>query len=336
MKMTLSHYYLSANLELLEQLGFPKPLAMRELGLNVPPTETPFARIDIDKFVDCINAAIAHTSDENIALRLGHRFRVGNFGQTGNLYAYSKNLKEVILMNDLYQKVAIDAGKPEYMEGPSGGHYMCFRPHYSDAAKYRPITDMIMGSYVTTYRWLTWGSGESILATHLPYSRPRDVNVHTEIFQSDLIFDSEFISLEFSELAFSEPITTHDPERLARTRLKLDQLLGVQMTSQLFEQAVDAAISGAIATGQVSSHIVAERMGISWSSLRSKLNESGEGVRSRIDRKRKAIFIEHYQAGQSFSQIAMSLAYNDQAAMNRAFRRWFDMTPSEWRRQNPR
>ena len=51
-----------------------------------------------------------------------------------------------------------------------------------------------------------------------------------------------------------------------------------------------------------------------------------------MDQVRKALFIEKFEAGYSFSQIAMDLAYNDQAAMNRAFRRWFGMTPSEWRR----
>lgn len=334
MKMTLSHYYLAANLDILEGLGFPKILALKQLGLEKPPVETPSARLDIDPFIDCIHAAGEYISDENIALKLGHKFRVGNFGQTGNLYAFSENLKQVIQMNDLYQKVAIDAGHVEYMRDPQGGHHMCFRPYYLDIEKYRPITDMIMASYVTTYRWLSWGAGESILSTHLPYSRPDDVSVHEEIFKSALVFGSDKICLEFSELAMMQRITTHDPERLARTRIKLDSILGIQMASQDFEQAVEAAILGALESGQVSSHIVAERMGMSWSSLRSKLSESGEGIRSRIDDVRKSLFMTKYEEGQSFSQIAMSLAYNDQAAMNRAFRRWFGMTPSEWRRQN--
>jgi len=335
MKMTLSHYYLEANLDILEGLGFPKSRALKHLGLTVSPLETPLARLDIEPFIDCINAAAEFVSDDNIALRLGHKFRVGNFGQTGNLYAYSANLKAVILMNDLYQKVAIDAGRVEYVKDPAGGHHMCFRPYYSDIDRYRPITDMIMASYVTTYRWLTWGSGESILTSRLPYSRPNDISAHEEIFKSGLIFDSTDICLEFTELAMTQRITTHDPERLARTRIKLDAILGVQMASQDFEQAVTTAILGALDAGQVSSHIIADRMGLSWSSLRSKLTESGEGIRSRIDRVRKRKFIEGYKAGLSFSQIAMSLAYNDQAAMNRAFKRWFDMTPSEWKRQNP-
>lgn len=333
MKMTLSHRYLNANLDILDKLGFPKTRALGILGLNGNRLKHSSDRMCLDPFVACIEAAADFTSDPNIALRLGYKFRVGTFGRTGNLYAYCENLREVILMNNRYQKVAIDAGNVEYLSDDTGGHYMCFEPYYSDVEKYRPITDIIMASYVTTYRWLTWGSGENIVTTHLPYSRPDDIGPYEKIFQSPLVFDSEYTCLGFSEAAMAQHITTHDPERLAQTQIKLDRVLGLQMASQAFEQGVDVVLRRAVQSGQVSSHIVAERMGMSWSALRTQLNASGEGMRPRLDRIRKEMFIEKYQAGQSFSQIAMSLAYNDQAAMNRAFKRWFGTTPSQWRRQ---
>ncbi len=333
MKMTLSYRYLEANLNILDKLGFPRERALDFLGLDEAHLTSPMERLDIDPFVACINAAADFTSDPNIALRLGHKFRVGTFGQTGNLYGSCENLREVILMNDRYQKVAIDAGRVEYIESSSGEHHMRFHHYYSDMKTYRPITDIIMASYVTTYRWLTWGCGDDIISARLPYARPHDISDHQEVFQSDLKFDSPYACLEFSETAMTQNITTHDPERLTRAQIKLDRILGLQMAFRAFEKAVEAAIRGALESGEISSHIVADRMGVSWSALRSQLNESGVGIRPRVERIRKSIFIEQYEAGQSFSQIAMSLAYNDQAAMNRAFRRWFDMTPSEWEKQ---
>lgn len=333
MKMTLSYRYLEANLNILDKLGFPRERALDFLGLDEVHLTSPMERLDIDSFVACINAAADFTSDPNIALHLGHKFRVGTFGQTGNLYGSCENLREVILMNDRYQKLAIDAGSVEYIENSSGEHHMRFHLYYSDMKTYRPITDIIMASYVTTYRWLTWGCGDDIISARLPYARPHDISDHQEVFQSVLKFDSPYACLEFSETAMTQDITTHDPERLTRAQIKLDRILGLQMAFRAFEKAVEAAIRGALESGEISSHIVADRMGVSWSALRSQLNESGVGIRPRVERIRKSIFIEQYEAGQSFSQIAMSLAYNDQAAMNRAFRRWFDMTPSEWEKQ---
>lgn len=329
--MTLSHAYLNANLDILDRLGFPKAVALDALGIEEMSLKMSFLRIDIDTFLTCLDRAAKYTSDPNIALRLGYKFRVGNFGETGNLYAYCRDLKQVIHMNNLYQKVAIDAGTVNYRQDPDGGHHMCFSPYFADIKRYRPVLDMIMGAYVTTYRWLTWGTGDDIVSTHLPYSQPEDVKAHEDIFKSKLVFGSEYTSLQFSEAAISEPITTHAPERLARTKMKLDKILGGQRATAAFEEAFETAFRGALNSGQASSQVVAERMGITTSALRVKLKESGIGMRSRRDRLRKTLFIEKYEKGQSFSQIALALAYNDQASMNRAFHRWFGMTPSQWR-----
>lgn len=333
MKMTLSHRFLNVNLDILHSLGFEKATALDVLNFDPARLDNFSDRMSLDPFVDCLNAAAKATSDPNIALRLGYKFRVGTFGQTGGVYAYCQNLKDVILMNDRYQKIAIDAGHAEYDVDSNGRHHMCFLPHYSDMERYRPITDMIMASYVTTYRWLSWGSGEKILSACLPYAEPDDNRFHNEIFQSDIHYESETCRLEFSENSMTQTLTTYDPERFTKAQIKLDKILGFQMAAQSFERAIAAAIRGAIDSGQVSSEIVAQRMGMNSSTFRAKLNESGKGMRQRLDRMRKTMFIEKHEKGQSFSEIAVGLAYNDQAAMNRAFSRWFGMTPSEWRRQ---
>ena len=235
-------------------------------------------------------------------------------------------------MNNLYQKIAIDAGQVEYIRYSDGSHHMCFKPYYTDYAQYRILTDMILASYITAYRWLSWGSGEDIIAARLPYVPEDQFQHYADILQTPVKGGEEDICVEFSDIAMSQKLTTHDPERLARTRITLDKLLSEQIATQVFEDAVEAAIRGAIEAGQVSSETVAQRMGVSHFALRTQLATTGEGIRPRMDQVRKALFIEKFEAGYSFSQIAMDLAYNDQAAMNRAFRRWFGMTPSEWRR----
>ena len=330
MKMTMSHHYLKANVKILDSLGFPREMALDALGIDDTLLKVSRDRISLDRFVTCINAAADYTSNPNIALRLGHKFRVGNFGQTGGLYSYCKSLVDVIRLNNRYQKLAIDAGVVDSIQGDTGRFRMLFRPYYQDMEKYRPVTDLIMASYMTTYSWLTWGSGEGVLSTHLSYPQPDDISAHQEIFQSDLVFGTNETFMEFSQATASEVITTHNPERLTQATVKLDKLLGLQMEAHAFERAVDAAIRGALSSGQISSHVVAERMGMSWSKLRLRLQDSGEGIRPRLDRIRRSIFMEEYQAGKSFAQISLALAYNDQPAMNRAFKRWFGMTPSQW------
>ena len=211
---------------------------------------------------------------------------------------------------------------------------MCFIPHYADLERYRLITDMLVASYVATYRWLSWGGGEDIVCTQLPYVKAGEQAEYERLLQTRVDLGSAHICLEFSELAMSQKLTTRDPERLARKRMTLDKIIGEQTAAADFEKGVEAAIRGAIKSGRVSAQVVADRMGLSASEFRTRLAETGEGIRPRIDRVRKSIFIEKNKQGLSFSQVALCLAYNDQAAMNRAFRRWFDMTPTQWLEEN--
>lgn len=330
MRMSLSHQYLNVNLDILDSLGFPRAAALQSLEMTEADILLPSGRLNLDRFQTCLSAAAEFTSDRTIGLRLGDKFRVGSFGSTGRIYGYCENLEAVMNVNNLYQKITIDAGTVEYIRGARGAHLMCFRPYYTDFVRYRQLTDMMMASFLTAYRWLSWGSGDDIISAGLPYVEDVDFETYSEILKTPVSHVSPYPCLHLSDLAMSQKITTHDPERLALMRIKLDKVLGEQVSHQALDEAIEAAIRGAIDAGHVSSGVIAQRMRLTPAALRAQLSKTEQGIRPRIDRVRKALFIEKFETGHSFSQIAAELAYNDQAAMNRAFKRWFDMTPSEW------
>ena len=330
MEMTLSNQYLNANLDILQQLGFPRDEALKVLTMDEADVLRSNDRLSIDKFLSCLIAASDYTSNQRIGLHMGLKFRVGGLGDTGSIYSYCDNLEEVMTIHNLYQRAAIDAGQIKYLQKPDGTHHMCFIPHYSDLARYRLITDVLVAAYVSTYRWLSWGGGEDIVCTQLPYVKAGEQAAYEDLLKTRIDLDAKHICLEFSELAMSQKLTTRDPERLARKRMTLDKIFGQQTASADFEKGVEAAIRGAIENGHVSAQIVADRMGLNASTFRTHLAATSEGMRPRVDRIRKAMFIEKNKAGLTFAQISHDLAYNDQAAMNRAFRRWFDMTPTQW------
>jgi len=271
MKMTLSHHYLKVNLNLLDALGYPKAHAYDILEIDESALALPHERLSLENFQACLSAAAEFTGDNNIGLRLGHKFRVSAYGETGSLYAYCEDLEEVISMNNLYQKIAIDAGQVEYLQNTNGTHHMCFRPYYSNASEYRLLTDVILASFITAYRWLSWGSGEDIICTHLPYVPQDQIQTYSDILQTPVKRDLNEICVQFSDVAMSQKITTRNPERLAQARFKLDKLLGGHIASSAFEDAVEAAIRAALEAGSISSDVVANRLGLSGSVFRARL-----------------------------------------------------------------
>ena len=128
----------------------------------------------------------------------------------------------------------------------------------------------------------------------------------------------------------TQKLTTYDVEKLTRAQAQLDQLLGSETAAASLDAAVEAAIRGAIGSGRITTHVVADRMRLDWPELKAELQQSGPGFRDRVDAIRKKMFVEYYEKGHSFAEISQALAYNDQPAFNRAFKRWYGMSPTQW------
>jgi len=331
MEMTLSHRFLDVNLDILNRLGFDKAEAVESLELAKNWQAQPTARFSIDVFLTLLEIAAIRLDDPNIGLRMGHCFRISTYGQTGAIYGFCENLHQVINMNSLYQCLAIDAGKVVYDQDATH-HYMLFQPYYTDQIAYRHITDLIMGAYGTAYRWLSWASGEELSGVAFPYATPEDTKIYETFFQCPLQFDPKANSaaLIFSETAMNQKLTTYDAEKLARARAQLDKLLNIDKAADSLNIAVEAAIRGAMAAGQVTTQTVAKRMGRDWFDLQLELKQSGFSFRDRVTQVRQNLFIELYESGHSFAEISQALAYNDQPSFNRAFKRWYDTSPSKW------
>ena len=140
--------------------------------------------------------------------------------------------------------------------------------------------------------------------------------------------------LEFFKETVHMPFPTANAEKLAAGIAKLDALLESQNTSESFSQAVHSATRAALNLGSVSLSIVANRLGISERQLRQKLKTINQNFRTILESERKAAFERLFEDGENFAVIAQSLGYNDQSAFNRAFKRWYDMSPSAYSAKN--
>ncbi|MDA8707943.1 AraC family transcriptional regulator ligand-binding domain-containing protein [Hellea sp.] len=334
LRMTMSARYLKAQLDILAKLGFSHAQSFDVLKIDPKILSDPMCRIDVDDILPLLAAAEKDLNDPCIGLKMGYQFRPGSFAQTGAVYSHCKDLLQVIEINHRYQRLAIDVGRArhETMKTASDGkkNYMVFETYYDDHDRYRHITDMVMGAYGTTYRWLSWGGGEKFMNVQFPYSKPMDSSFHETVFRCGLDFNCEKAAIELSESMLSETLSTYDPEKLAIAISWLDEALGAITAEISFKKAVQSAMRSALELGQISAAIVAKRLDMPERKLLSKMKKCGASYRKVLDNVRKNVFLEQYRQGQNFAAIAQNLAYNDQAAFNRAFRRWYDMSPGQW------
>ncbi|MEP1231039.1 MAG: AraC family transcriptional regulator ligand-binding domain-containing protein [Litorimonas sp.] len=336
MRMTLSIRFMLEQFEQLEALGFIRERAMRAAQVTQENCENPLHRISLDRMLNVFNHAENVIKDRNVGLNAGFKFRVAAYTKTGNIYGYCRNITHVIKTNAQYQQLAIDAGHISYEQKLDEQtrhirHFMIFRPYIDNVQMYRHVIDSIAGAYCTTYRWLSWSSGQDILQVDLPYDAPADTSVHKRLFKCPVRFNQPYLRLEFSEKTMYHELTSHDPEKFSQLELHLNSLLKTTTLCNSLKTAVKMAMRAALNNGKIGTHIVAERMGKTWSVLRSELLESNLSYRELLETVRQDIFHECLEKDKPLSQIAQELGYNDQAAFSKAFKRWYGVSPRQWK-----
>ncbi len=336
MRMTLSTRFMLDLFDRLEALGLPQKRAFHIANMIPEDCENLLARVPLERMAAVFNHAAQVLKDPYIGLNVGFKFRISAYSQTGIIYSYCQNMPQVILTNAKYQQLAIDAGDITYDQELDEHtrqirHFMTFRPLMRDMKTYRHVIDSIAASYCTTYNWLIWSSGQGILQVDFPYDEPTDLFAYHRLFKCRLRFNQPYLRIEFSEKTMYHEIATYDAEKFARAEAKLMGLLKGSELCDKLKVAIKTAMHAALKNGSVSTHIIADRMETTWAALRKDMEEAGLSYRYLLEDVRREIFHASLSEDKTFSIIAQDLGYNDQAAFTKAFKRWYGVSPRQWK-----
>ena len=331
--MTMSLKYLATQLDRLEVFGFQRSEALTILDLSEDELTHPKDRIDVARVEKMYEHAEKALNDPFIGLRVGYKFRVHDYLKTGSVYSYCDNIAQVLELNGRYQCLTVDVGQSEYRI-ENERHFFLYH-HYQDAKAMRHVLGMIFGAWTTAIRWLSWADAHDLKEVHFTRDALEDISFYQEVVQCPIHFGMERNHVEFHSATLTKPLITRDPEKLAHSVSILDELLNRGNESENFKAMLMASIQAAMTEGHVSLAIVATRMNMSERQLRNRLSDHKLSFRDMLEHQRKDCFRQLHQAGESFASIAQALAYNDQAAFNRAFKRWYNTSPTQYTALKP-
>jgi len=326
--MTMSAQYLAAQLDQLEVFGFSRSEALEIMELAEADFANPKGRIEAARVEKMFNIAAETLDVSHLGVRVGYKFRVHDFQKTGSIYSHCNDLTQVLELICRYQRIAIDVGQPEYRV-EEGRHFFLYN-RYEEAKRMYHVMGTVLGAWATALRWLCWAAGQELKEAHLMPNAPEDISFYKEIVQCPIVFGMPRNHVEFHPESMTKPLITRDPEKLAHSISILDELLNRDNEAENFKTSITASIQAAMAQGHVSLPIVAERMNMSERQLRNKMISFKLSFRDMLEVERKHLFHQLHATEESFASIAQALAYNDQAAFNRAFKRWYDMSPSQY------
>ena len=310
-----------------EKLGQLKAL-LTDGGRNL---ENPTHRYERRLIGLLLNRTAEMTGDSATGVKVGMSLRPEGFMDIGHAITLCDNLRGVIELNHSYQRLNQELGKT-HLEVKDGAAWLKWTPLYPESEFYAQMVEMVFAGYASIGRWLLWGEDNPVLKMYFRHDPPEDISTQKIVFCETINYNADFDGVAFMVEMIDVPMPNRNPEMLEFLTARLDRQLAQLNSHVTVNEEALRCIQSALADGRPTIAHIAKIMGMSERTLRRRLEEEGETFRTVLERARRES-CETYMRDPKITQadIALRLGFNDQSAFSRAFKSWFDQTPSEYR-----
>lgn len=172
------------------------------------------------------------------------------------------------------------------------------------------------------------------LEAHFQHAQPDDISEHKRLICDDLYFDQPTNVLVFDKATLDLPINNAN-EQLANTlKEALRRIDKINDNSEDFllekvQQEIVAALPEALPT----INEIAAALNQSARTLQRRLSDQGYSFKKLVDITRQNLAAQYLKHSNiTATEIAFLLCYSESSAFDRAFKRWFNTSPLEYRK----
>jgi len=165
------------------------------------------------------------------------------------------------------------------------------------------------------------------------HERLAPLSSYRESLRAEVRFGQSWCGFVVPGEVLARPIDSADPEtrRIATAYLEANY----PPAGSTLAERVSELVRRLLPTGHFSADCVADQLHLHVRTLQRQLAEENLTYADILERQRRELVV-HYLAEPKLQlgQIAALLGYAEQSALNRAFRRWFDTTPRQFRAEH--
>lgn len=176
------------------------------------------------------------------------------------------------------------------------------------------------------------GSQWAPRAVHFEHPRPELWHEHCRLFNAPVYFEQPCNSLIIPKLDLKRRMPESDPTLLIVMQDAIRQLNTYEKTPPNIVDDTRVQVRHQMLSGEPVLEDIAEKMGLSSCSLQRRLRDQGVSFTVIVDKTRCELATHYLRQHQlPISELAPLLGYSEASAFSRAFRRWFGISPRQWR-----
>jgi AraC-like DNA-binding protein len=299
-------------------------------GIDPEQLQHPTLSLALPNYCQVLEEAARQTGCDNFGLRYGQQFKPQALGLLGYVGLCSENLEQAL--------INFAAAFPYHQHSTlirlvDQGE--CYRFDYQvrhDAiVERRQDAELTMGMAANLVRHVL-GDGWTPREVGFEHARPQDWREHRDAFGAPVRFGQggNWMLIPKQPL-IGHAMPGHDPMLLMVVKDAIRQL-GERASGPELPEQIRQRLRATLHLGEPVLELIAEQLQLSPTILQRRLREHALSFTQIVDQTRQAMARQHLRDAQlSISQLAPLLGYSETSAFSRAFKRWFGVSPRQWR-----
>ncbi|WP_395827790.1 AraC family transcriptional regulator [Elstera sp.] len=325
----------SGVIDFIDNQGGNAETVLHRAGIDVSWLTDPTLPLDLAAYVQMMEESAAQTGNGNFGLWYGQQFQPQNLGLIGGVTLAAPTLLSALEalagLFPYHQQVTHTAFR-------EAGGIVALEYRILDGAilARRQDAELTMGMFVNVLRSVfgpTWSPEE----VHFEHPRPEQAQEHARAFQAPLHWGQRTNALIFKRPAEDIAMPGADIKQMDRLRRQLLHAAHGSAGEVPLIRRVQAEIRSRLVDGTPYIEDVADALDIRRWTLQRALADEGVSFSDMVEQVRHQLARLYVQQTHvPIADIAFLLGYSEISAFSRAFTRWFDRSPRQFRAHEPR
>ncbi|MDL0430347.1 AraC family transcriptional regulator [Marinobacter sp. TBZ242] len=329
----ISVLYVSVMARAIRAEGEDPTELLGRFGLDEQALRAPEARISIPRFMRMGQAAIALTGNPAFGLTMGKLSRPVDAGLAGLAAQCAPTAGEAIrtLVHYALLTSRNSRGVPWTAHRGREAHFYSIRPY--NVFNFF-VVDSVLAAWTQFLRVIT-GRSEVLEGVAIEYPSQGQEELFEQWFGCSVVFGADSNRLRLAPGIADTVSLQAQPamfEKLAREcQQELLRIRAGWTTGDRVKDLLPPLFQGDTPTLA----IIAEKLGMAPWTLQRQLKEENTGFQELVDETRKELAVEYIRETRtSLSEIAWLLGFANPSAFHKAWRRWFQASPGEYRKHH--
>jgi len=322
--------FLSAFNALVEK-GIPVSIIEDRIGMKKEALEDPDIRLSVPQWNKFLELGVTLSGNPAFALQLGELISHEKMSLVGHVVFNSRTVGEGLQQYTRLIKLANEGDLVELRKENDEVIMVCDteNPEY-----YSPLAMERNFSVAITRLRRYAGAKIPLKQVLFQHSAPSYLEEYQRIFQGQILFEQSENKLIFDHSILSLKIRLRSSHLYTALLHYAESLLNKLTLQNPFQKRVKQFIVKYLSEGEVDIEKISHLMNISRQTLYRKLKGEGTNFHELLDETRKTLAVKYLKQQQySINEIAFLLGFSETSAFSRAFKRWYQKSPANFRKK---